>query len=1067
MMFGLILISIGTYSQNSSPLQQGKWIKVAVTQPGFYHINPAWFAKNKISPPKPESICIYGSQSGMINARDIENPGTLKAIPAFYQNSKSVDWDIMFFGDGPHSLKQNAVWEQETNRYVDTSFYFIQIDAAKTNPIEEILNKTAVTPYVPFAWSLKHYEPETFNLLQSGRIWLGDAFYGSSNKFLQYSLPDYFDGKPAHIQLKLYASSTGPSTFSIPSLAKSITIDPIPGGRYDIKARSQTISTRLTPTLTNKNWSFPIQFQTSGGTGYIDYISFLYPKSFDAKHANPLYLLPNSKDSTLNISIANLTASQQIWINNGGTLWKKMANNLPFQYVFKSNSQLAIADPNSASEPSFCGNVSNQNLIDTPAETELIVLSAPALQAAAIKLARYKTEKRNIKSISISTSAIYNEFSGGKQDVTAIRNFIRNQFQKSGSKLRYILLLGDASIDYKGLGTISTAIEKSCFVPTYQSQESFQPLLSYASDDYYGIVGERSGDWEEGFLQNNYSMEVAIGRIPVKNPQEANMFINKLMDYEAQSRSVLPQLAWVSDDGDANIHMQDGEDFSSTLENALFPGQQHKVYLDQYPMQQVNGAYSSPIGTQAVLSLFNEKADFIHYMGHGSESGWADEKLLTTNDLLNLKNNKHLPILLTATCQFGRFDDPNILSGGEVGLLSDQGGVIALISTTRPVFQSSNYLFGQAFYQALLKNKERTSYRLGDLFKDAKNQSQSGVINRNIQLLGDPTLALPWSAETLQLEVDSIQQQIIIKGIKTKDEPVNIHLHRMSDVQKTLGTKNDAFQYQTMSPIIWKLTGSSSSSPVRLSLKNLPNLTRNQRYQIQVSSKTASAATSINSWHNKQASDQIGPGIRIELPEENIQKSSPNPWVVVTVTDSSGLKWQSATGKTASAMLDDSIKIDLAPIAMTTNNSSKVAKARFQLKSLAKGNHKIQVICWDTYNNQAEASLTFQVSMEDENSILGRVYPNPLGKTFHFVFEQKKPWNTMPFELQLINLQGQILVRKTGLSRYQDNENGIIEFDWNDDELMRLNQPLILQIFLQDEIEKKNKVFRIKTSALK
>jgi hypothetical protein len=73
----------------------------------------------------------------------------------------------------------------------------------------------------------------------------------------------------------------------------------------------------------------------------------------------------------------------------------------------------------------------------------------------------------------------------------------------------------------------------------------------------------------------------------------------------------------------------------------------------------------------------------------------------------------------------------------------------------------------------------------------------------------------------------------------------------------------------------------------------------------------------------------------------------------------------------------------------------------------------------------------------------------------------------MPFELQLFSLQGQILVRKTGLSRYQDNENGIIEFEWNDDELMRLNQPLILQIFLQDEIEKKNKVYRIKTSTLK
>ncbi len=1066
-MFGLFTASIGMYGQQDSSLQSGKWIKVGVTQPGFFRLNQSWFNKYQLKINNPESIAIYGTQSGMLAPEATDQAGKLKAIPAFYQDTNSAIWDVLFWGDAPHKIEQKTVWKQESNRYSDTTFYFIRIDADKPNRIEEIPNTTAQTPYVPFAWSLKHYEPETYNLIQSGQTWLGDAFYGTTSKILQYALPDYLEGKPAFIQLKLHASSVGPSTFGMPILSKSISMDPILGGRYDTKTSNQTINAWITPVTINKNWSFPIQFQSNGGTGYIDYVSFMYPKAFDARHENVHYLLPNTTDSTLNISIPNVAANQQIWINNGGGPWKKMLTNSPFQYKFQPNSQIAVAKLTAANEPSFCGILANQNTFSIPGETELIIISSPTLQEAAEKLAQYKTDQKAIKAKSISTSVIYNDFSGGKQDVTAIRNFVRYQYQKADSKLKYVILLGDASIDYKGQSAISTAIEKRCFVPTYQSQESFQPLLSYSSDDYFGIVGLGAGEWQEGPAQKNAAIEVAVGRIPAKSPQEAQMFINKLMDYEAQVIRDIPQLAWVSDDGDSNIHMQDAEDFSSTLEKALFPGQQHKVYLDQYPMQQTNGVYTSPLGTQAVLKLINEKADFIHYMGHGSESGWADEKLLTKNDLLKLKNNKHLPILLTATCQFGRYDDPNILSGGEISLLSDQGGAIALISTTRPVFQSSNYLFGQAFYRVLLKNKGNSAYRLGDLFREAKNQSQSGVINRNIQLLGDPTLQLPWAAETLELQVDTLQQLLKIKGIPVKSAPLTIQLHRMSDSKKTLGTKNSVFQYETMSPILWKSVGQSTTSTFNISLKNVPKLLSDQRYQLKVWSDKASASIPLHAWKKEPSNDRVAPTISIQLPDENIQATSPNPWVKVTVSDSSGLAWQNIAGQIAYLIIDDSIQVALAPRMTMLENNSKKGEARIQLKSLTRGNHKIQVICWDINNNQAQASLSFQVITEDPKVLNGRVYPNPLGKTFHFVFEQEKPWNRMPYELQIINLQGQVLLQKSGTSNYQDGGLGIIEFDWNEEEFKHINQPVVLQIMLNDGQTKDTKIFRIKSSTLK
>jgi len=123
--------------------------------------------------------------------------------------------------------------------------------------------------------------------------------------------------------------------------------------------------------------------------------------------------------------------------------------------------------------------------------------------------------------------------------------------------------------------------------------------------------------------------------------------------------------------------------------------------------------------------------------------------------------------------------------------MSDQGGAIALISTTRPVFQSSNYIFGQAFYRALAANQTNQDYRLGDLFRDGKNQSQSGVINRNIQLLGDPSLSLPWSTKNLKIELDSTLQELVIK--ENAENTVNIQLHRITDTNKTLGNKSISF----------------------------------------------------------------------------------------------------------------------------------------------------------------------------------------------------------------------------------------------------------------------------------
>ena len=135
-------------------------------------------------------------------------------------------------------------------------------------------------------------------------------------------------GQAAYLKIKLYAASISPSTFSIPALDKTLHMPPILGGRYDQKATGNEIRVWTKPALSNNTWNWPINYQSTSGTGYIDFISLMYPKGFDGKNENPLYLLPNTSDSLLRIDIPNLRASQQIWINNGGLTWQKLAKNV-------------------------------------------------------------------------------------------------------------------------------------------------------------------------------------------------------------------------------------------------------------------------------------------------------------------------------------------------------------------------------------------------------------------------------------------------------------------------------------------------------------------------------------------------------------------------------------------------------------------------------------------------------------------------------------------------------------------------------------------------------------------
>ena len=1089
-------ISNSAIAQTDSKLSTGKWIKIGITQNGIYKIDASWLDKNKIDRASlnPKQVSLYSTASGTLpQDLKISRPQDLEEIPIYFEGEQDNKWDasdfFIFWGNSPHKIIfdfQKKSWVQELHAYSDSSFYFIRLDDPGAKRIEEVKATPGELKSTDYAWSIFHYEPETYNLIQSGRQWLADAFYGTNNKTVQYSLADYKQGINSKLRGRFYSSSVQEGLFSFDvagNTIESLKIPAISGGRYDNKANFMDLDMWLTPQIKDNLWSWTINYKNTTGTGYLDFLSLQYPRIFNAKHDNPLYLLPNSTDSSYSISIINTTASTQIWLRNGSSNWSKMINySSSLKLNVKPESQLLLIDSQKAISPAFIKMLPNQN-INKETGYELLIISSPALKEAANALAKYKISSQKIATKVVDTEQIYHEYSGGKQDVTAIRDFIYRQYKSPNSNLKYVILLGDASIDYKGKSVVSTEIEKNCFVPTYQSMESFRPLLSYSSDDYFGLLNPDEGDWLEGEQTNKKTLQVAIGRIPAKNPSEAHFFVNKLISFieSKKTNRFKPEvLAWVADDGDANIHIQDAEDFSNLMIQEANDVSIKKLYLDQFEQEMAGGMYTSKKAKDAVISLFNSEADFIHFIGHGSESGWTDEKILTNNDLVGLTNLQHLPFLLTATCQFGRFDDPNQLSGAEISLMSTKGGAIGLISTTRPVFQSSNYLFGQSFYKNLIDHRTQVKYRMGDLFKETKNNSQTGVINRNISFLGDPTLELPWTGQSITIKTDTIipgsgkvlEGQLLTNVSTISNAQIRTNLYSPPIKKKTLGTKTNAYEYFTEGDLIWTSNIQMTGGGFSVSQKSVPNTKGPLTCKVIGQSNTGEKIIGFKSLpvliSNSAIIDSKPPSISVLEPESNkFQTMNSSFELKIKIEDDNSLRWANDKNEFAELIVNDTLKIKLSDYFIPEVGFPQKGIVLYPFKNLKSGNYTFKVNCWDGNYNQQKLIFEIKVINSDASRLEWVIFPNPMSNRMQLRAIGQIPWDIYQYDLSVYNVIGQLVLLKKGAVTYFSNVDFELQIDWSEEELVKLNGESVFKLELFPSKNNENILIKGKFTTLK
>ena len=142
-------------------------------------------------------------------------------------------------------------------------------------------------------------------------------------------------------------------------------------------------------------------------------------------------------------------------------------------------------------------------------------------------------------------------------------------------------------------------------------------------------------------------LDVAVGRLPAANIDEARIFVDKIIAYETD-RDFLKdwknRICFVADDEDNNLHFLDAEKASFTASGQDSTYNIDKIYLDAYNQVSTSGGNRYPDAKNAFLDVMFKGSFIVNYLGHGGDDGWTQERIFTSI-FINLNNDSY-PCLL-------------------------------------------------------------------------------------------------------------------------------------------------------------------------------------------------------------------------------------------------------------------------------------------------------------------------------------------------------------------------------------------------------------------------------------
>jgi hypothetical protein len=1081
----IFFFSLIIHSQvNNSVLANGNWFKFSVDTTGVFKIDKTLLQQIGISTNNlnPKKIHIYGNGgnllpefNGDVRYDDLQENAIY--IEGEDDNSFDANDFILFYAKGPHSWKvdinTNNVSHKQ-NVYSDKAYYFITVNDNNGKRIQSApsVNGSTVTQLTSFNDYI-FYEKETTNLFAAGRRWLGEEFSVENQQTFQIPFPNAILNEPLEIKVRAVAVSGLTSSMQVNVNSQelfNLNFGAISSGLTLASDRTNSKS------ITNSSTVIDVSLNYNNGgnpsaRAYLDFIEVSGKKqliaggfqfsfrSFEAANTSGIveYQIQNSQNIFQIWEVSDPTNVSNIVNESSATIFSFKANGGDLkEYIIVHQNDFYIPEAVSNAR------VENQNLHALKDINYLLITSNEFVEQAQ-RIANYHIENSGLTAKVVILDEIYNEFSSGSKDITGIRDFIKHIYETNSTddaKLKYVCFFGDASYDYK-----DRILANNNIVPVYLSDESYNLASSFVTDDFFGMLED-----SEGTMSSSHSIDVATGRIPVSTQQQATDVVDKILrDYNLDSfgdwRNTVTLLA---DDIDANsdISIQPGVEIIADdikVNKPVF--NINKIYADAYVQQNSSGGERYPTVKAAITTAIETGTLVFDYFGHGGEDGFAAERFLDIPQIKGFKNENTLPLFITITCEFSRFDNPTRTSAGEFVFWNTTGGAASMITTTRDVYISVGQAFNKRLMATLLEFNNEDLTIAESLVKTKNNYSETQKFF--IYYFGDPVkkLAIPkpniritkMNGVDITQSLDTLKalSKVSFEGVVT-DNLNNILTDFNGNLSTTVYDKpidkstldNDNFGiievFDSQESKLFR--GLASVENGNFSFEFIVPRDVKIAYGKGKLSFYATDATFDKSGFNSDVivgginenapEDTIGPEIQLFMNDESFldgANTNASPNLIAKLADLSGINTSvTAVDHDIVGILDgdESNPIILNDFYQTELDDFTRGKVVFRLRDLSVGPHTLKLKAWDTYNNSSETILNFVV-VSDTNISLDNVlnYPNPFVNYTEFWFNHNKPNESLQVQVQIFTISGKLI--KTINQQVQTTGNLSRNISWN------------------------------------
>jgi len=1095
----------------NSVLADGDWYKFKVEETGIHRIDKSFLEDLGVNTNdiNPRNLKIYGHGGKplpLYNALNTEFDLPETPIKVVGEDDGAFDNGdyILFYGTSTKGYDPEN--ETNLNPYSDESFYYVTADGGPGKRVQDMVEPTgAPTTTITTFQDYKFHEVDEYSPGKLGRRWFGNRFDIESEQTYEFAFPNIVSSVP--MQVKVRAAAVSETSTSLAVSVNGTSLNPI---QFSAVGNSGSSIVLSVSELSQQSGQVPaggetvtvdLAYSNSGNpssVGYLDYVSVEATRQLSVtdKQLAFQYKEASGLSGVGEYQINNTSQISEVWdVTNPNSISAKRnennASNITFKATLGTSRKYVAVHTADYYTPVKINNprVFNQNLKGSVfkgesgsfQDVDYLIVTAPFLLQPALRLANFHKINSGLNVKVVTTDKIYEEFSSGKQDIGAIRNFVRyiyNNASSANDRIKYLCLFGDTSIDYKDRLSGNNNI-----VPTFHTLSSTSESSSFMSDDFFGNVDENEGtiggktlDADGNVLSDEDRLDIAVGRIIADEVSLANTLVDKIIAYSSKESygNWRNNFVLISDDVDKPGE-EDLEIELDTLGDQISAEKPFinvkKIHIDAYQQQTSSGGERYPEVNKDIKDNIEVGALIVNYFGHGGEDGLAHEFIYTKDLGSNLKNKNRYTCIVTITCQFTKFDNPQRITAGELTYWNKEGGAISLVTTTRSIGLFLGVEFNEKLAPHLFGYNLNVPETPAEALRIAKNN-----IGRNLRrvvfYIGDPAMHLAFPKQNVELTtingVPINQTPPVLKALsKVKMEgrvvdengtPLSNYSGVLSAkvfdkrVQRqTLDNDNQGFvlDFTTLGESLFNGQATVTNGNFEFEFVvprdiQIPVGTGRVNFYAEKDNALDDQAgvdlsVQIGGINENAPEDNQGPTINLFMNDESFVSggvTNDSPILIAKLEDENGINTASGIGHDMIAILDGD---EANPIVVNDYYQAEVddytkGTTNYQLRDLEKGLHTLTFKAWDVYNNSATAEIQFIVAGDDELKITKVLnYPNPFVNYTEFWFNHNRPFEPLEVQVQVFTVTGKVVWTKNQIINTDGFLSRDIVWDGRDD----------------------------------